>query len=376
MKKKICFIVSSPYTAQFLTNHLKELSKEYTIFLVANIKDADNEFLKSLNFDYHKSISINRNINVFKDLIVVYKLYKYFKLIKFDAIHSITPKAGLISALAGKLAGIKNRIHIYTGQVWATKTGFFKTLLKTLDKVIANLSTKILVDSNSQRDFLVTEKILKKNQGIVLGIGSISGVNLIQFSPNLKMKAKIRKDLNLSDDIVIYLFLGRLNIDKGIIELSKAFNKLSQENKKVFLLLVGVDEGSMLDKINNIIVDKNSFRFVGSTPTPEIYYQACDVFCLPSYREGFGTSVIEASACKIPVICSDAYGLRDTIIDNETGLRHKVKDVDGLYEQMKKLSKDRVLREYLAENGLKYTHENFSSDTITQEWLNFYKNLV
>ncbi len=335
MKKKICFIVSSPYSALFLKNHLKILSKEYEIYLVANIDDQNKEVLDFLTIDEYKSIPISRNINVFKDFIAVIKLRKYLKSMKFDAIHSITPKAGLTSALAGKLAGIKNRIHIFTGQVWATRSGLFRTILKTLDKVIAKLSTEILVDGNSQRDFLVAEKVLKKNQGKVLGAGSISGVDLVQFSHNQEMRLKVRKDLNLPQEKVVYLFLGRLNVDKGIVELAHAFNKLSSENKNVFLLLVGVDEGSMLEKINEIISDKNSFYFAGGSHTPEIYYQASDVFCLPSYREGFGMSVIEASACKIPVICSDTYGLMDTIIENKTGLRHKVKDIDSLYEQMK-----------------------------------------
>lgn len=376
MKKKICFIVSSPYSALFLKSHLKRLSKEYTIYLVANIDDQNIDVLDHLTIDKYKSIAIQRNINVFKDLAVVYKLYRYLKSMKFDAIHSITPKAGLISALAGKFSGTKNRIHIFTGQVWATRHGLFKFILKKLDRIIVKLSTQILVDGNSQKNFLISEKVLKKGQGKVLGAGSISGVDLAQFSPNIEMRTKIRKELNLTEDMVVYLFLGRLNIDKGINELTKAFNKLSQENDKVFLLLVGVDEDSMLDKMKQIISNKNAYHFAGGTHTPEIYYQASDVFCLPSYREGFGMSVIEASACKLPVVCSDAYGLMDTIIDNETGLRHKVKDVDDLYKQMKKLSKDKLLREKLGENGLKYIHQNFSAEIISQEWYNFYKKLL
>jgi len=70
--------------------------------------------------------------------------------------------------------------------------------------------------------------------------------------------------------------------------------------------------------------------FTGSTSTPQLALQMADVFCLPSYREGFGTSIIEASLLGLPVICSDTYGLKETIIEEQTGLRHRVGDIQGI----------------------------------------------
>ncbi len=375
MKKNICFIVSSPYTFYFLKTHFEKFNEDYIINLVANIDDENKHILNNFKYNNYKSIAINRNINIIKDIKAIYDLYKYFKLNKFDSVHSLTPKAGLTTAIAGKLAGINIRIHIFTGQVWATKKGFFRYLLKTLDKIIAKLSTHILVDGNSQKNFLISEKVLKKNSGQVLGAGSICGVNVEKFSVNTQTRKTVREKLNISDNMVVYLFLGRLTKDKGVIELAKAFHKLRSENENVFLLLAGSNEGS-LDDINNIIKNKEYYDFVGTTDTPEIYYQASDVFCLPSYREGFGMSVIEASACGIPVICSDAYGLMDTIVDNKTGLRHKVKNVDDLYDKMKLLSENENLRKSLGKNGTKYINDNFSSKTISNEWVKFYKELV
>jgi glycosyltransferase involved in cell wall biosynthesis len=375
MKKNICFIVSSPYTFYFLKTHFEKFNEDYIINLVANIDNENKHILNNFKYNNYKSIAINRNINIIKDIKAIYDLYKYFKLNKFDSVHSLTPKAGLTTAIAGKLAGINIRIHIFTGQVWATKKGFFRYLLKTLDKIIAKLSTHILVDGNSQKNFLISEKVLKKNSGQVLGAGSICGVNVEKFSVNTQTRKTVRKKLNISDNMVVYLFLGRLTKDKGVIELAKAFHKLRSENENVFLLLAGSNEGSLND-INDIIKNKEYYDFVGTTDTPEIYYQASDVFCLPSYREGFGMSVIEASACGIPVICSDAYGLMDTIVDNKTGLRHKVKNVDDLYDKMKLLSENENLRKSLGKNGTKYINDNFSSKTISNEWVKFYKELV
>lgn len=376
MKKKICFVVSTPFTTMFLLNQLKAFSKDYELFLVANINDENKYILQHQNFDHHKSIPISRNINPIKDLKTVYSLFKYFRKMKFDAVHSITPKAGLVTALAAKFAKIENRFHIFTGQVWATKTGFFRFLLKTLDKLVARFATQILVDGKSQRDFLIKENVLKKGGAIVLGNGSISGVDLEKYKADKSVRDSVRNSLNLPDETVVYLFLGRLNIDKGIVELAKAFNKLSQQKDSVFLLIVGFDEAAIMERVDEIILDKSTYHFAGGTTTPEKYYQASDVFCLPSYREGFGMSVMEASACQVPVICSDAYGLLDTIVDNSTGLRHLVKDVESLYKKMDQLSDNKSLREELGKNGRKYVEDNFSSELLVKEWSRFYNQHV
>ena len=100
------------------------------------------------------------------------------------------------------------------------------------------------------------------------------------------------------------------------------------------------------------------------------------MFCLPSYREGFGTSVIEASLLELPIICSDTYGLAETIVENKTGLRHEVKNVSQLYNQMKLLVQNEVTRTFLGKNGRQYVLEHFSADEISLQWLAFYKDIL
>ena len=103
-----------------------------------------------------------------------------------------------------------------------------------------------------------------------------------------------------------------------------------------------MDEENLRPEIEQM--QKEGIFFFGLTRKPQETLQAGDVFCLPSYREGFGTSVIEASLLQMPVICSDTYGLAETIVDNETGLRHKVADSEDLYKQMRTLFLDANLR--------------------------------
>jgi glycosyltransferase involved in cell wall biosynthesis len=346
------------------------LSKKYDIYLVANFDDFETK-IETSHIKEIKNITIKRGISVFDDLKSVIALNKYFREQQFDAVHSVTPKAGLVAMIASKWAGIKLRTHIFTGQVWHTKKGFFKKILKTIDRLIVFCATDILVDGESQRKFLIKNKIVSNSQSRVLGKGSISGVDTSKFIPNIDVYKKYRNEINVNKEIV-FLFLGRLNHDKGITDLVKAFIELNDIYPHTKLVLVGPDEENMVSKIN-ILTSNNNIIIYGATNKPQEVMQMADVFCLPSYREGFGTSVIEASLLEKPIICSDTYGLMETIIENETGLRHQVGNINSLFMQMEKMM-DENTRVRFGKNGRNYILTNFSADTISQKWLEYYNN--
>ena len=377
MRKKICFVVSSPFTAKaFLLKHFEYLSKDFDIYLVANFEEESTTSFSSPYIKTVQNIAIHRDISIFRDIKALVSLRAYFKKMRFDAVHTVTPKAGLLGIFASRLAGVKNRIHIFTGQVWHTRTGLFKKILMFLDRFIVWNSTHILVDGESQRQFLIKNKIVKASNSFVLGKGSISGVDTNRFVPNKSVKSEVRDELGIQQSEVVFMFLGRMNVDKGINELADAFNRLQKKYSNVRLLLVGGDEQNMTSVIKQKVINIEAVIFYGVTPFPERLLQACDVFCLPSYREGFGTSVIEAALLEKPVICSDTYGLMETIIENKTGLRHKVADIDSLYFQMEKLVKDAKLLKELGKGGRNYVLENFLAQTISEHWVEFYKSIL
>ena len=170
--------------------------------------------------------------------------------------------------------------------------------------------------------------------------------------------------------------MGRINKDKGIYDLAHSFQSLLLKNKDILLFIVGYDEEGSIDKIKSIIEDEQFFTYYGSTDVPEKIMHIGDVFCLPSYREGFGTSVIEASSCKLAIICSDTYGLRDTIIDGETGLRHKTGSIPELQDKMGILASNRDLIKSFGDKGYDYVQKQFSADFVSNEWLKFYSGIL
>ena len=370
-------MVSVPVAAEwFLRDHIEALREWYDVYLVGDI--TDEKEVERLNLTGWQGIGIQRDISLAHDVKAMWQAYRYFKRMKFDAIHSMTPKAGLIAALAGWMAGIQHRTHIFTGQVWATRKGVMRAVLKSLDKLVARLDNHIMVDGKSQRAFLVKEGVLREGQAMVFANGSINGVNAERFVPDAIVRQSIRKKLGIGDGVLCFLFLGRLTRDKGIGELYEAFDRLASEASDVFLLLVGWDEGKYLEKLpayGHIHTGKN-FHFYGPTPEPEKVLNAGDVFVLPSYREGFGTSVLEAACIGLPSICSDVYGVLDAYVVNETGLPCRVGDAESLYRCMRKLYDDREMMRRMGEKARERALRDFNVKDITAAWVDFYHNIL
>jgi len=374
----ICFVstVSWPLKV-YLEPHLEGVKNNTTskIYLIAN--DID-EYGKD-NFDMsflRKKIPIKRKINILFDLISVFYLYVFLKRNNITSVHSIMPKAGLVSTLASFMARVPLRIHTFTGQVWVTKKGFSRYILKQIDKYIANLATHILCDSHLQMEFLISNGIVKRNKIKVLANGSISGINANRFSPNPIFRGKIRCMLAINSSEIVFLYLGRLNKDKGIFDLINAFLLAFNTLKNPHLIIVGPDEENVDQYIKHLnhFGKKNIHRF-GFSNTPEQFMASCDVFCLPSYREGFNNSVLESGSVGIPVLASDIIGISDAVINGVTGLLHLPADVNGIYSGMIKLAKDSDLRFRLGNAARDRILSHFSQELVTKEFLKFYDSI-
>ena len=376
MKKKICFITAIPGSAHsFLRDHMAALRKEYEVYYVSNESDESKIIVEH---DGYHCVGIQRGISLWKDFWTLIKLTNFFRKEKFASVHSVTPKAGLLTAVAGFFAGIPIRIHIFTGQVWATRKGIMRSILKLMDKIIVSFATNILVDGESQRQFLIREHVLTENNSRVLANGSITGVKLERFNISSQIRRQERVALGIDDDDVVYIFLGRLNHDKGIGELYEAFNRLAAEKSNVKLLFYGSDEEDYMEKVKsypNIVLGKN-FYFPGRTKKPFEALQGGDVFVLPTWREGFGSSVIEAQALALPVITSDAYGVVDASVPGVTGLRCSVNDPDGLYKCMKVYYDNPDMRKQHGIAGRERVIEKFDCNVVTAAWVAYYKELL
>jgi len=370
--------MTTPVVARvFLAHQINTLVDYYDITIITNMNGCE-DVLDNISSKVNiVNLPIKRNIMLFLDLKALFMLISVLHKNKFSLVHSVSPKAGLLSAISAWIVRIPNRLHTFTGQVWATKNGVSRLILKLLDKLIVALNTDILVDSHSQKDFLIRENVLCKNFSNVIGSGSISGVDANRFFPSLGQKELVRNKLNININDVVLLFVGRLKSEKGIVRLVNSFNKICKTNKNVTLLVVGQDEEGLQEElIASLNMCVESIRFIGFTKNPEQYMMASDIFVLPSLREGFGNVVIEAACCGIPSIVSDIYGLNDSIVDGETGLLSSVNSHKSLEDAMVRLIKDDNLRIKMGEKARIRAIKFFSQDYITKEILKLYRSLL
>lgn len=340
---------------------------------------------KEIVFDQVHSVievEIPRKIELIKDVKALFSLYVTFYRQGFSIIHSTTPKAGLLSSIAGFLARVPIRIHTFTGQTWVEKKGLSRKLFKLLDKLTVKLNHHCYADSESQKQFLISEGVCSQDDLTVLGKGSLAGVNLKRFDPDYfsrDTKNELRNSLNILNDSVVLIFVGRVTKDKGVLELLKAFEMLINNNVNASLLLVGpVDQELTVEGVglNSYISSQDRIISTGFTDTPEKFLSISDIFCLPSYREGFGTVIIESASMGLPSVASNIYGLSDAIEDGVTGILVDVKSVSSLFDALSLLVSNYPLRTDMGRNAKKRAIKSFGSKKVNSLVIEEYKRLM
>ena len=284
------------------------------------------------------AVPMERHISPLKDLKSLINLVRAFRKERPTMVHSMTPKAGLLSMMAAWLTRVPVRVHTFTGLVFPTAKGLTQKILILTDRITCACATHVIPEGEGVKNDLTNYRITKKPLK-VLGHGNVRGIDLEHYNPELpEVKAeaaKIRKD-----GVFTFVFVGRLVGDKGINELIEAFERLHKEYPATRLLLVGPEE-SNLDPLKPEtlakIKENPSIEAVGSQPDVRPWFVAADVLVFPSYREGFPNVVIEAGAMGLPSIVTDINGSREIIIEGRNGTIIPARDEDALYQAMKQM---------------------------------------
>lgn len=371
------FVATTPFAVNaFLRSQLLLLAKTYDVTLCVNTSAYPLEKdIQSVVRVQH--IDIGRKISPWQDLRAFVQLLKFLYMLKPDIVHSMTPKAGLLTMFAGRLARVPWCFHTFTGQIWANKTGIGRYLFKWIDRLIALAANQVFADSASQCRFLEKQGVVRRGGVTVLGQGSVAGVDLERFQPNPVARLSLRTKLGINNGIPVFVFVGRMVRDKGVFDLVEAFAMVNALNPHWELWMIGPDEDGLQEKLSKMGVSLGAnIRWLGRTFSPERYMAAADVFVLPSYREGFGSAIIEAAACEIPTIAYKIDGVIDAVIEGRTGILVDKGDVQGFAHAMKDLGNLPVKRKLLGQAALERAVKDFSSKQVSQEWLAFYDALL
>jgi len=375
--KSLVIISATPLTLHFFMRpHIDSLLQSMKTILIYNKKI--DQYVPQLNPNVQNiHVPIKRNISVFQDFLSLALIAKIVSNIKPNAVMTVAPKAGLLGMIAAFAVGIPVRLHIFQGEVWASKKGVFRILLRFMDSITASLATHLIAVSKSEMQFLINQKVASRKKIKVLGHGSIGGVDLDKFSFNASMRINIRKRLGIPGNATVAVFVGRAAIDKGIAELFEALSLVQKNGIRLYLLVVGPDEGNILGRLINQFPDvAQNIRVVPFSNNVQDFLAASDFLCLPSYREGFPVSILEAAAIGIPSIGSRIYGVSDAIQDGETGILVEPKNSYALSVAMAELAHNDELRARLGTAAQKRVSMDFVANEVVLRYVDYINSLI
>lgn len=363
---------------EFCKGMLRELSEKYEVIGLSSPGKAlemvsERESVRTI------AVPMERHISLTKDLKSLLKMIRVFRKEKPYAVHSMTPKAGLLCMIAGWLTRVPVRIHTFTGLVWPTSKGVRRKVLMLTDKITCACATHIIPEGEGVKNDLIAGKITNKPLR-VLGYGNVMGVDMERFSrrPEVIELANQLRD----DNKFTFVFVGRLVKDKGINELCKAYERIHNQYPNTRCWLVGPYEDN-LDPISaesRRLIDEsdNGLEAVGRKSGDELlaYYAAADCFVMPSYREGFPNTVMEAGALGLPSIVTDINGSREIIKDGINGMIVPPQNEDRLYQAMVVMITSNIDRTKMAKNARKMISDRFEQSYVRKCLYEFYDEVI
>ena len=323
------------------------------------------------------AVPMERRISPLNDLKSLWRLIRVFRKEKPAIVHSITPKAGLLSMIAAWVARVPVRLHTFTGLVFPTATGLTQKILILTDRITCACATHIVPEGEGVKNDLINYRITRKPLK-VLGHGNIRGIDLDYYNPELPEvqadAAKIRKP-----GVFTFVFIGRLVGDKGINELVEAFERLNTEYPETRLLLVGRQEPE-LDPLKHETIAKidhnKNIEAVGQQSDVRPWLASADALVFPSYREGFPNVVIEAGAMGLPSIVTDINGSREIIIEGRNGTIVPPRNAMALEAAMRRFveSPDDVAR--MAENARPLIASRYEQSYVRRCLKDYYREII
>ena len=337
-KIKICGITTRPGTAKIMVPTLSYVAERgYDSYLIC--QPCDNFSNDAIAPITYIPVEMGRGaVSPIEVIKCTYRLYKIFKQQRFDIVQYASSNAGLYASIAAWMAHVPVRIFCQWGIPYTDYTGMKLKFFKFMEYFTCLLSTSVQPDSHLNREWAIKEGLFKPKKGVVLGKGSAQGVSLKRFDIQKKTiwREEIRKQYQIPENVKVFCFVGRIVPQKGVNELMEAFIRIDRNDTYLFILGAPDEINSLDQELLKKIKKKKNVVFTGAVSDPERYVAASDYLVLPSYREGFPNTILEAGALGIPSIVTRINGMIDLIVEGKTGFVCEIKSADTLYCAMTK----------------------------------------
>jgi glycosyltransferase involved in cell wall biosynthesis len=382
MKKKLCIICYDDITIRIMLIAQVEaaLKAGYEIHGVCSESEYF-DYLRQRGIKMH-AVSIKKKISPFSDLAAFWKMYKYLKKEKIDIVHTHSAKCSLLGQLTAKLAGVPvivNTVHGFYFHEYMRALS--RSFYIALEWIAARCSTVILSQNSEDVETAIKLGICKRDKIKLLG----NGVDLNKFNParfdNEFMKSK-RAEIGVPENALVIAIIGRLVCEKGYLELFEASKHIMIKHDNVWLVIVGPEEPEKADRISAGRFKEYGIgsrtRWLGACENEDVpgILSCCDIFTLPSWREGFPRSAIEACAMSLPIVVTNIRGCRQVVTDGTNGLLVYRKKADDLEKALILLVKDEELRKKMGIVGYNKAQEEFDEQKVCQIVMDTYEELL
>lgn len=372
MKEKFFLITTVSKSLNFFKEQISHLNQFYDVTLISSPSAKLKEIATRENVNY-KGIKMNREIALFNDIKSLISLIIFFVKERPTVLHCNTPKASLLGLIAAYITRVPNRIYYIHGLRYEGVTGIKRKILITMEKISCFCANKIVAVSFGVQEIVQNDLTSKKVD--VIHNGSPNGMVIDDFINSQYNKSEIREELNILKSDFVYGFVGRIVGDKGINELIEAFQVLNEEYKNTKLLLIGLYEEE-LDPLKKEIIEeiKNNQNIIelGFQKDVKKYLSIINVFVSPSYREGFGLSLLEANLMGKPVIATKVTGYTEIVTQGENGFLIPIKNSEELKNKMEwsLLNSEIILK--MKDQCINIVKEKYNHVDVLKHALNYY----
>lgn len=322
---------------------------------------------------HHALAHATRSSALGEDVRALVELYRLFRRLRPDIVHTHNPKPGVYGRIAARLARVPLVVNTQHG-MYAQPTDHLARRLPVyaLERLAATCSHAELVQN--EEDVATLRRLrVPADKLQVLG----NGVDLGRFRPDAAVRAEVRAELAIDDSTVVVGAVGRLVWEKGYEELFHAARAIlaGRDPGSVTFVIAGpfdAAKGDPLSPADVAAAEAAGVVFLGHRSDPERLYQAFDVYVLASHREGFPRSAMEAAATGLPIVACDIRGSRQVVDHEVTGLLGPVRDADALRRNIESLIDDPPRRRAMAEAALAKAHADFDQQRIIETTLAVY----
>lgn len=326
------------------------------------------------------TVELRREVSIAHDARALWQIVWLLRGLAPDIVNASTPKAALLGLCAARLARVPHRIYLARGLRLETLGALGQLGMRQIERLCATLAERVVCVSPSLRAAYLEQGLAPAAKCVVLGSGSSNGIDTARFSPSVELELRadgLALELGLDRRRPTLGFVGRPVADKGIAELWAAYRSVQREVPAVQLLMVGA--GFAGDAECAEVSELRSTPGVFVVPAVEDvapYYCLMSVLVFPSYREGFPNVVLEGSAMGLPVVGFDATGVKDAIVDGETGRVCPMRDAGALAAAALEYVKDPALASRHGAAGAERARREFDRQRVWERVDEFYRGLL